>query len=160
MDPLDQINENATETAYIENISLAGTYYHSLDAKGRINFPARLRDIIGETFWVARALTGHFLAVYSLAGWLDMQQQLMGRTGPRAEALLRWFNAGAMEVTPDKQGRILIPGNLREYANLEKDVVVIGAGRKAEIWDLEAFRAQDEAFDPMADPSDLEGISF
>ena len=68
MDPLDQINESATETAYIENISLAGTYYHSLDAKGRINFPARLRDIIGETFWVARALTGHFLAVYSLAG--------------------------------------------------------------------------------------------
>ena len=89
-----------------------------------------------------------------------MQQQLMGRKGPRAEALLRWFNAGAVEVTPDKQGRILIPGNLREYANLEKDVVVIGAGRKAEIWDLEAFRAQDEAFDPMADPSDLEGISF
>lgn len=131
-------------------ITLCGSFFHSLDAKGRINFPAKLREIIGEKFWVVRGTSGRFLAVYSYQMWADVQRQVMAQAGPDYERLLRWMNVGATEVTPDKQGRILIPANLREYAQLQKDVMVIGAGRKAEIWNPVLWKQEDDSFDPLA----------
>jgi MraZ protein len=147
-----------TETFLSGQISLCGSFSHNLDAKGRINFPAKLREIIGEKFMVARGIGKKFLAVYSMEMWMNVQQQLMAQPGQAGEALMRWVNAGAAEVTPDKQGRILIPGPLREYAQLRKDVLVVGAGRKAEIWNPVLFKEEDDAFNPADYPELLDQL--
>lgn len=145
------MNEAALETE-LDACSMTGTYYHNVDAKGRINFPAKLRELIGETFWIARGTSDRFLSVYSSEGWRDVLRQVKDLKGPQGEKLRRWICSGAAEVTPDKQGRVLIPAALREYAGLDKDVVVLGAGRKAEIWSSERWREMDEAFDPTCAP--------
>lgn len=129
---------------------MTGTFYHNVDAKGRINFPAKLRELIGETFWISRGTSDRCLTVYSQEGWMDIMRQIGSLKGPDAEKMRRWICSGATEVTPDKQGRILIPSALREYAQLEKDVVVVGAGRKAEIWSETLWKQADEAFDPSS----------
>ena len=130
--------------------NMTGTYDHSIDEKGRINFPVKLREQLGETFWISRGTSGKFLAVYSAAGWKNVMLQIQGLKGPDGEKLRRWICSGAAEVTPDKQGRILIPQVLRNYAGLTRQVVIVGAGRKAEIWDFHAWKLDQEAFDPAA----------
>ena len=127
---------------------LMGSYEHSLDDKGRLNFPINLREQLGETFWVTRGTSGRFLAVYSNEGWQDVMQQIMDVDGPEGEKLRRWMCSGAVEVTPDKQGRILIPQPLRNYAGIQRKVAVIGAGKKAEIWDYDAYMADDMNYSP------------
>ncbi len=127
-----------------------GTYFHNIDAKGRMNFPAKLREELGETFWLVRGTTDKFLSVYSVERWKKICDQVAQQPGPEGESLRRWLHAGACEVVPDKQGRILVPQNLRIFAGLEKDVVVIGAGTRSEIWDKDRWAAVDEAFDPKA----------
>ena len=132
--------------------NLTGTYYHAVDAKGRINFPAKLREQLGETFWLSKGITDRFLTVYSQEGWEDLMRQIGSLRGPDGERMRRRICAGAAEVTPDKQGRILIPVPLREYAGLETDseIVVAGAGRKAEIWTKALWMQEEDSFDPMA----------
>lgn len=132
--------------------NMTGTFYHAVDTKGRINFPAKLRELLGTTFWLARATTDRCLTVYSEEMWTQLMIQIGSKSGPEAEKLRRWMCAGAAEVTPDKQGRILIPANLREYAGLQtgEEVAVVGAGRKAEIWSKALWMQTDESFDPMS----------
>jgi MraZ protein len=84
-------------------------------------------------------------------------RQIKDLKGPQGERMRRWICSGATEVTPDKQGRIVIPQALRTYAGLEKDVVVAGAGRKAEIWDYNLWKQSEDAFDP-ADSGMLEDL--
>lgn len=141
------MNEAVREEEF-EACSMTGTYTHNVDEKGRINFPAKLREQLGATFWIARGTSDKFLAVYSAEGWKDVLRQIKDLRGPQGEKLRRWICSGAAEVTPDKQGRILIPQALRNYACLERDVVVAGAGRKAEIWNADVWRQTQEAFEP------------
>ena len=75
-------------------------------------------------------------------------RQVQNLPGPQGEKMRRWICAGAAEVTPDKQGRILIPMALRKYAGLQKDVIIAGTGRKAEIWDAERWEMQN-SFNPL-----------
>lgn len=133
--------------------NMTGTYFHNVDTKGRINFPAKLREQLGETFWVSRGTADKCLTVYSQAGWQDVMRQIGGLKGPGGEKLRRWVCSGAAEVTPDKQGRILIPAALRRFAGLDEDkeVVVLGAGRKAEIWSSKLWNEMEDAFDPSMD---------
>lgn len=141
------MNDEALDEA-LDVCGMTGTYYHNVDEKGRINFPAKLREQLGAPFWVARGTSDKFLAVYSVEGWRDVLRQIKDLKGPQGEKMRRWICSGATEVTPDKQGRIVIPQPLRAYAGLEKDVVVAGAGRKAEIWDYNLWKQSEEAFDP------------
>lgn len=134
----------------LDMCELTGTYEHNVDEKGRLNFPAKLREQLGTTFWIARGTSDRFLAVYSVAGWKDVLRQVKDLKGPQGEKLRRWICSGAAEVTPDKQGRILIPQALRRYAELEKDIIVAGTGRKAEIWDRDRWLETVEDFDPTA----------
>ncbi len=127
---------------------MTGTYYHNIDTKGRMNFPVKLREVLGESFWVVRGTGGDYLSVYSNERWEGIKAQIVGVAGPQAEQLKRWLFSGASEVSADKQGRILVPQALREFARLEKDVVVIGAGNKAEIWDREKWEETNASFDP------------
>ncbi len=110
-------------------------YQHTIDAKGRLFIPARFREGLGDSFIITKGLDG-CLFVYTREEWDALEQKLKSLpfTKGDARAFLRFFFSGAAICEVDKQGRILIPGNLREYARLEKDVVVIGVSTRVEIW--------------------------
>lgn len=117
---------------------LIGEYQHSLDAKGRVNFPAKLREGLGARFIVTRGLDD-CLFVYSEAEWGVLEDKIRALPMSKARALQRFLFASAVDVEPDKQGRILIPANLRAYAGLDKDIMIIGASVRAEIWNKERW---------------------
>ena len=117
---------------------LFGEHQHSLDAKGRLNFPAVLRKTLGERFYITRGLDG-CLAVYTEEGWSLLEARFRGLINKEGRALQRYFFSGAAELEPDKQGRVLIPQNLREFAGLEKDIIIIGVSDRAEIWDKQKW---------------------
>ena len=114
---------------------LIGEYEHSLDVKGRLIMPAKLRIDMGEKFIVTKGLDGCLFA-FSQNEWLNFESKLkaLPLSDKNARNFVRFFLSGATECEIDKQGRFLIAGNLREYANLEKDVVIIGVGTRLEIW--------------------------
>ena len=140
---------------------LIGEYEHSLDAKGRLIMPAKLREDIGETFIVTKGLDGCLFA-FSKTEWSNFEAKL--RTLPvsnkNARDFTRFFFAGAIECEIDKQGRFLISSNLREFAKLDKDVVIIGMTSRLEIWSKEKWTACDEAIsaDEIAENMSMLGI--
>lgn len=113
---------------------LIGEYEHSIDTKGRIIFPVKLREGLGEKFIVTKGLD-NCLFVYSLTEWERLEQKIKELPMVKGGAVQKFLFASASLVEADKQGRILIPANLRSYAGLDKDVVVIGVSVRAEIWD-------------------------
>ncbi len=131
---------------------LIGEYEHSIDTKGRLIMPSKLKEDIGEKFVVTKGLDG-CLFVYSKKEWLTFEEKLRSfpLTNKDARALVRFFLAGAMECEIDKQGRFLIPGNLREFAELEKEVVVIGVLNKIEIWSKDKWLKYSEVENNNAD---------
>ena len=114
---------------------LIGEYQHSLDTKGRVNFPAKLREDLGETFILSKGLGDPCLFVYSQQEWDKLTEKLNSLPLSKARALQRFLFAGATQVQPDKQGRILIPQNLRQYAGLQKDLVIVGASWDQDQWE-------------------------
>ncbi len=107
-----------------------------MDSKGRINFPVKLREQLGSSFVISRSLTQHCLSVHPVDNWRALERQLLSAKGPRAEMMARRLFSSASEVTPDQQGRILIPAALRKFADLDTadGIVIAGVGRKVEIW--------------------------
>ena len=122
---------------------LIGQFEHTIDAKGRINFPARFREDMGDRFILTKGLD-NCIAVYSMAEWGRWEEKLRGLPDSKSRQLKRSFFASATDVEPDRQGRIVLPAVLRQYAGLEKDVVVIGASDRAEIWDARRWAADNE----------------
>ena len=114
---------------------LIGEYEHSLDAKGRLIMPAKLRDDIGEKFIITKGLDGCLFA-FSIEEWKNFEAKLRALpiSNKDARAFSRFFFAGAIDCEIDKQGRFLISGNLREFAGLEKEVVLVGVASRVEIW--------------------------
>ena len=112
-----------------------GTYEHGLDAKGRVIIPAKLREDLGESFVVTLGLDGCLFA-YPMNEWEGFIEKLKELPGTKeARMLQRHFLANAAPCELDKQGRILLPPVLREYADLQKDVVLVGVLSRVEIWD-------------------------
>ena len=134
---------------------LIGQFEHTVDAKGRINFPAKFREDMGDRFIITKGLD-HCIAVYSLGEWRRLEERLKTLPDSKSRQLKRFFFASATDVEPDKQGRIVLPAVLRAYAGLEKDVVVIGASDRAEIWDARRWAADNEDLtsDQMAELMD------
>ncbi len=122
---------------------LMGEFQHNMDAKGRVTIPARFREDLGEKFYVTKGLDD-CLFVLSSQQWERLLEKMASLPLAKARNLQRFFFSGASEAEPDKQGRILIPPQLREYAGLTKDVTVIGAAARAEIWDTERWRQYNE----------------
>ena len=124
---------------------LIGEYDHSLDSKGRLIMPARLRDDMGEKFILTTGLDGCLFG-FSLSEWEKFEDKLktLPITNKNARNFVRFFLSGATECELDKQGRFLIPNNLRIAANLEKEVVIIGVGTRLEIWDKAIWEKCDE----------------
>lgn len=115
---------------------LTGSYQHNIDAKGRLTVPAKLREQLGERFYVTKGLDG-CLFVYPEKEWEAFIEELCDKPMSQAVGVQRYFVASSAMVEPDSMGRILIPKNLRDFACLEKDSTFIGVGKRAEIWSTE-----------------------
>ena len=124
---------------------LMGEFEHTLDTKGRISMPAKLRKDMGETFILTKGLDGCLFA-FSSEEWLNFESKLksLPLSDKNARNFVRFFLAGATECEIDKQGRFLIPQNLRQAGSLEKEAVIIGVGTRLEIWDKSTWQAKDE----------------
>ena len=120
-----------------------GTYQHSLDAKGRLFIPARLREELGDAFFVTLS-TEKCLTAYSNESWEKLLEKV-GLMSKIDQKKVRRVFSHAARCELDSQGRILLPQSLREFAGLKKSVTVVGAGECAEFWDSEAWAAVDEA---------------
>ena len=131
---------------------LIGEYEHSLDAKGRLIMPAKLREDIGEKFIVTKGLDGCLFG-FSQTEWTNFEEKLktLPLTNKNARDFVRFFLSGATECEIDKQGRFLIASNLREYANMEKEIAIIGVGTRIEIWDKEKWKAYNSEENISAD---------
>jgi len=138
-----------------------GEYQHSIDEKGRVILPARFRDQLGSTFIVTRGLDG-CLFVYPREEWLKLSSEVQNLPLAKkdARAFSRLLFSGAAEGECDKQGRVSIPNVLREYAGIQKDVVIIGVSTRIEIWSAESWaEINDDAagrFEELAEK--LEGF--
>lgn len=119
---------------------LLGEYNHNLDEKGRVSVPSKFRDDLGASFIVTKGLD-NCLFVYSKEEWQTFETKLktLPLTNVNARNFIRFFFSGATECEIDKQGRINIPQNLREYADLKKDVTIIGVSTRVEIWDKDKW---------------------
>ena len=134
-------------------------YNHTLDTKGRLIIPAKFRETLGEEFVISKGMDG-CLFVYAGDDWNAFEQKLtsLPLINKEARQFARFFLAGAATVEVDKQGRILLPPVLREYANLTKDVVLVGVLSRVEIWDKDRWQENtydedemDEIAEHMAD---------
>jgi len=136
---------------------MRGEYQHSIDSKGRMIFPVKLREELGDGFVVAKGLD-NCISVYSKAGWEEFYGRICAMPS-KAEKLKRFYSAN-FDCEPDSQGRILIPQVLRSYAKLGKDVTVVGLGEKAEIWDTEAWNKynSDVTSEDIAELMDAMGV--
>ena len=125
-----------------------GEYQHNVDAKGRITLPAKFREQLGALFVITKGLDG-CLFVYSKEEWSLLEDKLkqLPTASKDARAFVRFFFSGATEVESDKLGRVLLPTSLREYAALQKEVVVIGVGGRVEIWDSAKWRTYNDESD-------------
>lgn len=112
-----------------------GEYNHTLDNKSRITIPSKFRETLGEDFVITKGLDS-CLFIYPKEEWKIFEDKLktLPLTNKDARAFVRFFFAGASECTLDKQGRVLIPPNLREHSGIEKDAVIIGVATRIEIW--------------------------
>ncbi len=140
---------------------LIGEYEHSLDAKGRLIMPAKLREDIGEKFIITKGLDGCLFA-FSLEEWKNFEQKLRSLpiSNKDARAFSRFFFAGAIDCEIDKQGRFLISSNLRDVAELTKEVVIIGMDSRIEIWSKDKWQKCDDEIsaDEIAEKMEMLGI--
>ncbi|MBQ7873831.1 MAG: division/cell wall cluster transcriptional repressor MraZ [Oscillospiraceae bacterium] len=123
-----------------------GEYYHSFDEKGRVNFPAKLREELGEQFVITKGLDG-CLSAYSMTEWERMSAIVAGLPQAKARDLKRFMFSAATVVNPDKQGRVLVSPTLRAFAKITKDIAVIGASDHVELWDKEIWIERNAAMD-------------
>lgn len=126
---------------------MMGEYSHSLDDKGRISIPSRLRDDLKQHFVMTKGLDG-CLFLYPMDEWAKLEERLkaLPMTNANARAFARLFLAGAQDVEVDRQYRVTIPPRLREYAEVQKDVVLVGVSSRVELWSQERWNTyQHEA---------------
>ena len=131
---------------------LIGEYEHSLDVKGRLILPAKIREDMGDKFIVTKGLDGCLFG-FSQNEWTNFEEKLktLPLTNKNARDFVRFFLSGATECEIDKQGRFLITSNLREYATLEKDAIIIGVGTRIEIWNREKWKSYNSDENISAD---------
>lgn len=122
-----------------------GEYNHTVDAKGRLIVPAKFREALGEEFVVTKGLDG-CLFVYPMEEWKNIEEKFRNipLTTKDARKFSRFFFSGAATCEVDKQGRILIPTVLREFAGLQKDAVLAGVFNRIEIWSKERWMDESE----------------
>lgn len=138
-----------------------GEYNHTVDAKGRLIVPSKFREQLGEEFVVTKGLDG-CLFVYENTEWKALEEKLhaLPLTNANARKFSRFFLAGATTCEVDKQGRILLPAVLRDFAKIDKDAVLVGVGSRIEIWSREVWN-QSNTYDDMEEIAEnMEGLGI
>ncbi|MCR5369650.1 MAG: division/cell wall cluster transcriptional repressor MraZ [Clostridium sp.] len=140
---------------------MLGQYDHTIDAKGRIIIPAKFRDQMGDDFVITKGLDNQ-LFVYAPDEWNLFEAKLRSLpiSNPQARKLSRFFLVGASDVTVDKQGRITLPVQLREFAGITKDVLLAGVGNHLEIWNPDRYNSANTYEDMNEVAMSLEGFNI
>jgi MraZ protein len=138
---------------------MTGEYQHSIDTKGRLFIPAKLREELGDTFYVTISFE-KCLTVYSDDNWANFTAKFNSLPYSKTKAMRPIF-AKAAKCELDAQGRILLPQNLRQIAGLKKDVTVVGVSNHAEIWDTASWlKLEQEELDPQKLAAVMDELGF
>lgn len=139
---------------------IGGEFKHNLDAKNRIFIPAKMRDELGETFIVAKNIREKCLKIYSRTEWDKYIKPLTEQSRKLVDKVLRYLSSSSAEVTPDAQGRIVLPKELISYAEIQRNVVVVGCYDCAEIWAEESYNKLKEEEDVEEMLAELESLGL
>ncbi len=122
---------------------VTGKYEHSIDDKGRLFIPAKLREELGSVFYLSAGVKEN-LTIYPMEAWNILRERASALTTTQAAAMDVFF-ASAYKCEPDKQWRIMVPPDLREYASIDRDVVITGNNDRAQIWSAEKWAEKARA---------------
>lgn len=122
---------------------MTGRYEHSMDDKGRLFIPAKLREELGSAFYLCPGVKQN-LTIYPMKAWDALRERTAMLTTTQAAAMDTFF-ASSYKCEPDKQWRIQVPSDLREYAGLERDVVITGNNDRAQVWSAEKWAEKAKA---------------
>ena len=140
---------------------LYGTYEHSIDKKGRVAIPVKVRPELGERFMICRGIYGQScLGIYSMEEWSKLEAKIDQLPTTRSIKLKRFVFGGSLPVELDSQGRILIPANLREFAQLKEDALFIAVGTNLEVWDPELWAKEESDYTPENMAEITAGLDF
>ncbi len=139
---------------------MTGEYQHTIDAKGRLFIPARLKEELGEVFYVALPMEDKtYLAAYTADTWQSILDKVNALPFSMQGDMRRFFgNAARCEL--DAQGRVLIPQSLRDFARLEKSVTIVGNNNRAELWNSELYAEEIGQATPEKLAALLKGLGF
>ena len=127
---------------------LSNNFRHNVDAKNRLFVPSKYREELGETFVVSQSIRGNYLKIYSQQEWENYIAPIKLLPRKTSEEALRFLIGNSIEVSPDAQGRIIIPTTMLQFASITKGTVIIGCGDYAEIWAEESYE-EDKAQQDM-----------
>lgn len=140
-----------------------GEYNHTIDTKGRLIIPAKIREQLGSNCMITRGLD-NCITIYTEQAWNRLAESLESLNSSQStnRMLRRFFFGSAIELDYDKQGRILIPAPLREHASLQKNAVIVGVGNHVEIWSRERYEGYNEEMEAHIEAltESMEGIIF
>lgn len=138
-----------------------GEYNHTVDAKGRLIVPSKFREQLGDEFVVTKGLDG-CLFVYANTEWKILEEKLdtLPLTNANARKFSRFFLAGATTCEVDRQGRILLPAVLRDFAKIDKDAVLVGVGNRIEIWSRDVWNSTNSYDDMEEIAENMEGLGI
>ena len=140
---------------------LYGTYEHSIDKKGRVAIPAKLREQLGESFMICRGIYGqNCLGIYSMEEWKKLEDKIEQLPSTKSIKLKRFLFGGSTPVELDSQGRILIPAKLREFAALQGEALFIAVGSNLELWDPSLWEKEESEYTPENMAEISAGLEF
>lgn len=140
---------------------LYGGYDHTIDKKGRIAIPAKLRAEFGESFMICRGIYGkNCICVYPTEQWDRLVERIGSLPSAKSSVVKRYLYEGAFEVEFDSQGRILIPASLREFASLEAEAHIIGVDTNLEIWNKELWQKENSEYTPESIAAIVNELDF
>lgn len=144
-----------------------GLYHHTIDAKGRVSIPVRFRQVLSDRYEETLIVTTDFdqcLVAYPIEEWRQIEEKTRALPTMKKEVkdFLRFFYSGAVECPLDRQGRILLPTSLRQYAGINRDVVLIGMMSKVEFWGERQWKQKEEQVNENAEriSSELAGLGL
>ena len=118
---------------------LSNNFKHNVDAKNRLFVPSKYREELGESFVVSQSIRGNYLKIYSHEEWENYIAPIKLLPRKTSEEALRFLIGNSIEVSPDSQGRIILPPSMLQFASITKGTVIIGCGDYAEIWAEESY---------------------